>query len=70
MLKNMGSADRIIRAIVAVVIGVLLLNGTIGGTVGIVLGVFAIIFLGTSALGSCPLYLPFKITTNKTPSAK
>jgi hypothetical protein len=65
MQKNMGSADRIVRTIAAIVIGALMLNGTISGTLGIVLGVFAIIFLATSAISFCPLYLPFKITTRK-----
>ncbi len=65
MSKNMGPADRIIRTILALVIGVLLLNGTVSGTLGIFLGVFAIVFLATSALSFCPLYLPFKISTHK-----
>ncbi len=65
MTKNMGTADRVIRTIVALLIGVLLLNETISGTLGIILGLLAIIFLATSAVGSCPLYLPFKISTCK-----
>ena len=65
MQKNMGTADRVIRTLIALVIGVLMLNGTINGTLGIVLGVFAIIFLATSAISFCPLYAPFKISTRK-----
>ncbi len=65
MKKNMGTADRIIRTVAAVVIGVLLLAGTLSGTLAIVLGVLAIVFLLTSAVGWCPLYAPFKISTMK-----
>lgn len=65
MKKNMGTADRTIRTILAVVIGLLLLTEQITGVVGIILGVLAIIFLLTSAISFCPLYLPFKISTKK-----
>lgn len=56
MKKNMGTADRAIRVIVALVIGFLMLNGTLSGVLGIVLGIFAIVFLVTSAFAFCPLY--------------
>lgn len=56
MKKNMGSADKIIRLIIAAVIVFLYYNGTISGTLGIVLLVFAIIFLLTSLISFCPLY--------------
>lgn len=65
MTKNMGSADRIVRTTLAVLIGILMLNGTISGTLGIILGALAVIFLATSAVSFCPLYAPFKISTNK-----
>jgi hypothetical protein len=65
MTKNMGSTDRIVRTIAAVVIGILMLSGTISGTLGIILGIVAVIFLVTSAVSFCPLYAPFNISTNK-----
>ena len=65
MKINMGSADRIIRILVAVVIAILYFTNQISGTTGIVLGVLAIIFLATSFIGFCPLYLPFGISTAK-----
>ena len=65
MKKNMGIADRIIRTVAAVVIGVLLLAGTLSGTLAIVLGILAIVFLLTSAVGWCPLYAPLGISTMK-----
>jgi len=65
MKKNMWSTDKIIRILIALVIGVLYYTGTISGTVALVLGAFAIIFLLTSFISFCPLYLPFGINTKK-----
>ena len=63
MKKNMGSADRIIRLNVAVVIAVLYYTDTIGGTLGIVLLAVAGIFLVTSFIKWCPLYMPFGLSS-------
>ena len=65
MKKNMGTADRVIRTVVAVVIGLLYFTGTISGTLAVVLSIVAIAFLLTSAVGFCPSYLPFGISTKK-----
>lgn len=65
MIKNMGSADRIIRVLAALVIAILMLTGTLTGTLALILGALAVIFLLTSALSFCPLYYPFKISTVK-----
>jgi len=63
MKKNMGMADRIIRTVIAVVIGVLYFTGVIGGTLALILGIVAVIFLLTSIVSWCPAYLPFGIST-------
>ena len=65
MTKNMGSADRIIRTLLAIVFGILILTGQVEGTLAIILGILAVVFLLTSAISVCPLYLPFKISTCK-----
>ena len=65
MTKNMGAADRVIRILLAVIVGILYFTGRITGTAGIILGVLAIIFLLTSFIGTCPLYFPLKISTTK-----
>jgi hypothetical protein len=57
----MGIADRIIRVIIAAIIAVLYFTGVIEGTLGIVLLVVAGVFVLTSLIGFCPLYLPFGI---------
>ena len=63
MKKNMGSADRIIRTIVAIVLGILYYTDVISGTVGLVLVILAGVFLLTSLVSFCPLYAPFGIST-------
>lgn len=63
MKKNMGSADRIIRVIIAAIVGVLYFTGTITGTLGIVLLILAGVFVLTSLISFCPLYAPFGIRT-------
>jgi len=63
MKNNMGTADRLIRVLAAVVVGVLYLAGLISGTLAIILGFLAGIFLLTSFASFCPLYLPCKIST-------
>jgi len=65
MTKNMGTIDRLIRIILAVIIVILLLNGSVAGTFALILGIFAVAFLGTSAIGWCPLYKPMSINTRK-----
>ena len=61
----MGLADKAIRILVAAVIAVLYFTHQITGTAAIVLGVLAIVFTLTSLMGTCPLYLPFGISTKK-----
>ena len=63
MKKNMGVIDRVLRVLGAILLGVLYFTETITGTLGIVLLVLAIVFLLTSLISICPLYLPFGIKT-------
>lgn len=63
MEKNMGVADRVIRSALALVVAVLLGTRTLRGPLAIILGVFAVVFLVTSALSFCPLYVLFGIRT-------
>ena len=63
MTRNMGLIDRVLRVLVAVVIAALYISGVIGGTLAVVLGLIAVVFVVTSAMGFCPGYLPFKINT-------
>jgi hypothetical protein len=63
MKKNIGNADRIIRVIIAALIVTLFFFNIISGTMGIVLLVLAGVFLLTSVLSFCPLYVPFGFNT-------
>ncbi|WP_198418347.1 YgaP family membrane protein [Pelolinea submarina] len=65
MKQNMSSTDRIIRAIVAVVLAALIYFNVLTGTAAVVLGIIAGIFLVTALIGFCPLYALFKLSTNK-----
>lgn len=65
MNKNMGTVDKVIRLAVVAIIAILYFSGQITGTVAIILGIVAVIFLVTSLLGWCPLYVPFGISTCK-----
>lgn len=56
MKKNMGTADRIIRVVIAVIIAVLYFNNIITGTLGVVLLVLAGVFVLTSFVSFCPIY--------------
>lgn len=64
MKLNMGRTDRMIRTFVvaplAIVLVIIIGAGSVGG---IILFVVAAAMLGTSAVRSCPLYLPFGINT-------
>ena len=59
----MGSTDRIIRVVLAIVFAALYFTHTVTGTLGIVLLVLAAVFLLTSLVSFCPLYAPFGIST-------
>jgi hypothetical protein len=66
MKKNMGTADKSVRVLLAIAVAVLYYFDVIGGTLAIVLMAFAIIFLLTSLVSFCPLYTLLGINTCKT----
>ena len=65
MKKNVGTTDKLIRILAAVVVITLYFTGQISGTTATVLLVLAGIFILTSFISFCPLYLPFGISTRK-----
>ncbi len=64
-MQNMGTTDRILRILIAAVIGALYLAGQLTGTAAIVLGIIALALLVTGVVGACPGYLPLDISTRK-----
>jgi K+-transporting ATPase A subunit len=65
MKRNMSNTDRIIRVIIAALFAYLYFGGVVTGTVGIILVILGAVFLLTSIVAFCPLYLPFKLSTYK-----
>ncbi|MFN5417826.1 MAG: DUF2892 domain-containing protein [Flavobacteriia bacterium] len=63
MKKNMGTTDKLIRVIIAALIGILVITGVLEGTLAIVGIVLAGIFLLTSVISFCPLYVLFGLNT-------
>lgn len=65
MKPNMGFIDRIIRVLIAVVLLIAFFDNRIAGAWGVIAMVLAIILIGTSFMGFCPLYKPFRFSTKK-----
>ncbi len=64
MKTNMGTTDKTIRLILAVLFAVLYLTGVVKGTLGVILLILAVVFVVTSLIGFCPLYTIFGWNTN------
>jgi hypothetical protein len=65
MKPNVGNIDRIIRAMLAIILAVLYFSGMVTGTLGIILLVLAGVLLLTGLISFCPLYAPYKFSTRK-----
>lgn len=65
MKLNMGTADRIIRIVIAVILAAVIATGQVTGTVAIILGIVAAVFALTAIIGFCPAYLPIGLSTRK-----
>ncbi|MBI3233916.1 MAG: DUF2892 domain-containing protein [Bacteroidetes bacterium] len=65
MKTNLGTIDRVLRVLVAIVILSLYLGNQITGMAAIILLILASVFILTSFMGFCPLYLPFNLSTKK-----
>jgi len=65
MKNNMGLADKIIRVLIAFAVAALYFTNLISGTLAIILLILSGIFILTSIISFCPLYLPFGLNTKK-----
>lgn len=65
MKPNMGTTDKVVRILVAIAIAGLYFANIISGTVAIILLILAGVFILTSFMSFCPLYLPFGLSTRK-----
>jgi len=65
MKKNMGTTDKVIRILVAVIFVVLYFTHVVSGVLGIIFLAIAAMFVVTSIVGICPLYTPLGLSTGK-----
>ncbi|MCS7011514.1 MAG: DUF2892 domain-containing protein [Anaerolineales bacterium] len=65
LVKNMGTIDRVIRLVLALVFLLLYFGGLVSGVLGTILLILAVVFILTSAVSFCPLYTLFKLSTRK-----
>jgi hypothetical protein len=65
MKTNESNLDRIIRAVVGIVLLALYFAGNVTGALGIVFIVVGAVLLLTAATGFCPLYALLKLKTKK-----
>ena len=64
--QNVGGVDRAVRGIIGIVALVLaftMFGVTSGAVVGVIAAIVGVVMLLTAALGFCPAYLPFKLST-------
>jgi len=68
--KNLGTFDRVIRLVIAVIIAIAYLSGWLHGIIGTILLVLAGIITITGLIGWCPIYAPFGLNTCKVKEIK
>ena len=65
MKSNMGSADKAVRIVLAIVFAGLYITKLVEGTVGLALLVIGGVFLLTSVISFCPLYTLLGMNTSE-----
>lgn len=63
--KNVNSIDKVIRILLAIVLGVLIFTSQVTGILAIVFGVLAVVLVLTSVLSFCPIYALLNLSTIK-----
>lgn len=63
--RNLGATDRLLRAGAAVLLILLQLTGRFPGLTSLLMGVVAAVLLLSSAMGSCLLYAPLRLSTRR-----
>jgi len=70
MVRNESNTDRILRAIVGAALLIAWIAGWLGGALAVVLGIVGIVLVATAAVGFCPLYRVFGISTCPVPAKR
>ena len=65
MKQNVGTADKYIRVLLAIVIAILYFTDVISGTLAIILGIIGVALIITGLFSFCPAYAVFTISTAK-----
>jgi hypothetical protein len=65
MKRNMAIVDRIVRAVIVALVAALYLTHNLSPVAAVILGVLAVVFLLTSIVGTCPLYMLLGISTKR-----
>jgi|WetSurMetagenome_2_1015567.scaffolds.fasta_scaffold240842_3 hypothetical protein len=63
--KNVNSTDKVIRILLAVVLGILIFTNQVTGILAIIFGVMAVVLVLTSVLSFCPIYAMLNLSTLK-----
>jgi hypothetical protein len=61
--RNMGTVDRLVRAVLGVVLIAALLSGVLSGTPGVLAGIVGAVFIVTAGVRFCPLYRLVGVST-------
>ncbi len=70
MTTNVGSVDRIVRAIVGVALLVVAFAGMVTGVWAWLLGIVGAVLLVTGAVGFCPIYAVLNMRTTPNVESK
>ena len=65
MKKNVGTIDKMIRILIAVVVVVLYFTHVITGTLALILLAVSAVLVATSLLSFCPIWLALGLSTKK-----
>jgi hypothetical protein len=65
MKKNVGTIDKVIRILIAVVMVVLYFTHMISGVLAIILLAVSVIFIATAFLSFCPIWFALGLSTRK-----
>ena len=68
MKKNMAIVDRIVRVMIVALVAVLYFTHQLSPAAAIILGILSVVFLLTSVVGTCPLYMLLGISTKRKPA--
>ncbi|MBN1823186.1 MAG: DUF2892 domain-containing protein [Endomicrobiales bacterium] len=63
MKKNVGTADRVVRVVLALVIAALVFGKFVSGILALVLGALALILVFTAVVGWCGIYSLLGVNT-------